>query len=146
MLTVFLILGFLLCPSVPVARAEDPVPAAIQAALTWLHGQQRADGSFGGTSVTADAVYTLALLGEDPDGPAWTQGNVSALDALEILAPGYVTRGAGEAGKVLRAVALTDANPRAFGGADLIALIEAAYDPATGRYHPDYLYRHTLAV
>ena len=146
MLTIFLILGFLLWPSVPVARAGDPAQEAIQAALAWLHGQQRADGSFGGTSVTSDAVYTLALLGEDPDGPAWTPGGVSALDALETLAPSYVTRGAGEAGKVLRAVALTDANPRAFGGADLVALIEAAYDPATGRYHPDYLYRHTLAV
>ncbi len=145
--TIFMILGFLLWPHVPAARAEESVPSAIQAALTWLHGQQRADGSFGGTSVTSDAVYTLALLGEDSDGPAWTGSDgVSALDALEALAPGYVTRGAGEAGKVLRAAALAGANPRAFGGTDLIALIEAAYDPATGRYHPDYLYRHTLAV
>jgi hypothetical protein len=65
---------------------------------------------------------------------------------LEALAPAYVTRGAGEAGKVLRAAALAGADPRAFAGQDLIALIEAAYDPATGRYDPYYLFRHTLAV
>ncbi len=29
---------------------------------------------------------------------------------------------------------------------DLIGVIQAAYDPATGRYHPSYLYRHTVAV
>jgi hypothetical protein len=146
LLTAFLIIGFLVWPSVPSAQAANSVPEAIQAALAWLHSQQHADGSFGGASVTSDAVYTLALLGQNPDGPAWTPASVSALDALETLAPSYVTRGAGEAGKVLRAVALAGANPRSFGGKDLIALIEAAYDPATGRYHPDYLYRHTLAV
>ena len=121
---------------------------AIQAALAWLHGQQHADGSFGGTSVTSDAVYTLALLGEDPDGPAWTPGGVSAaLDAAGDTGARLRDR----AGRARRArccavAGLTDANPRAFGGVDLVALIEAAYDPATGRYHPDYLYRHTLAV
>jgi hypothetical protein len=128
------------------AAAADPVQDAITRAVAWLHTQQRADGSFGAAGVTADAVYTLALLGEDPGGPGWTKNGTSALTALEALAPAYVTRGAGEAGKVLRAVALAGGNPRSFAGHDLIALIEAAYDPATGRYHPDYLYRHTLAV
>ena len=37
-------------------------------------------------------------------------------------------------------------NPRSFGGKDLIAIIEAAYDPLTGRYHPTFLFRHTLAI
>jgi hypothetical protein len=123
---------------------------AIQQALAWLHTQQGSDGGFGGVSVTADAVYTLALLGEDPDGLAWTKNGKSALDALEVLAAAtpdpYPLRGAGEAGKVLRAVALAGGNPRDFAGFDLVALIESAYTPASGRYHPTYLYRHTLAV
>jgi hypothetical protein len=136
----------LLAGTISPARADDPVHVAITSALSWLHTQQHADGSFGGASVTSDAVYTLALLGEDPDGPAWTKNGTSALAALETLAPAYATRGAGEAGKVLRAVALAGANPRTFAGMDLVAMIESAYDPATGRYHPDYLYRHTLAV
>jgi hypothetical protein len=29
---------------------------------------------------------------------------------------------------------------------DIIAVIETAYDPATGRYHPDFLFRHTIAI
>jgi hypothetical protein len=141
-LFVLLLLGGTFLP----ARADDPVHDAITDALTWLHGKQATDGSFGGVRGTADAVYVLALLGEDPDGAAWSKNGTSALEALEALADDYVTYGAGEAGKVLRAVALAGGDARDFAGHDLIALIEAAYDPATGRYHPDYLYRHTLAV
>ena len=66
--------------------------------------------------------------------------------ALAALAPGYVYADAGQAGKVARAVALAGGNPRSFGGLDLIAIIQKSYDPATGRYHPMLLYRHTLAV
>ena len=29
---------------------------------------------------------------------------------------------------------------------DIINVIEQAYDPATGRYHPTQLFHHTLAV
>ena len=119
----------------------------MQRAITWLHTQQLADGSFGGASVTADVVYVLALAGENPAGPAWTKlGGQSALNALAVLAPGYVFSDAGQAGKVARAVALAGGNPRAFGGLDLIDIIQKAYDPATGRYHPALLYRHTLAM
>lgn len=127
-------------------RADDPVPDAIARAVAWLHTRQLSDGSFGGASVTADAIYALALAGEDPDGAAWTKNGVSALDALEVQAASYATRGAGEAGKVLRAVALAGGNPHSFAGLDLVAEVEKHYDPATGRYHPDYLFRHTLAV
>jgi hypothetical protein len=151
-----LAVGLLLVVSLPVAHAEERIDAAACRALMWLHTQQCGDGSFGfrrpdGTctpsaSATADAVYVLALVGENPDGAAWTVGGKSALDALAELAPGYVFADAGQAGKVARAVALTGGDPRAFGGLDLIATINAAYDPATGRYHPNYLYRHTLAV
>ena len=89
----------------------------------------------------------LALAGENPAGSAWTQpGGQSALNALALLAPGYVFNDAGQAGKVARAVALAGGNPRAFGGLDLIDIIQKAYDPATGRYHPLLLYRHTLAM
>ncbi|MEJ5200438.1 MAG: hypothetical protein WHX53_16070, partial [Anaerolineae bacterium] len=43
-------------------------------------------------------------------------------------------------------VALAGGNPRSFAGQDLIAIIQRAYDPTTGRYHPALLYRHTLAL
>ena len=132
----------------PLARAaDDPV----QRAIAWLHTRQLSNGSFGDASATADVVYVLALAGEDPTGPAWTPpGGQSALNALAVLAPSYVFRGAGQAGRVARAVALAGGNPRAFGGVDLIDIIQNAYDPATGRFHSDLrsnlLYNHTLAV
>ena len=97
-------------------------------------------------SVTADAVYALALIGEDPAGAAWTVGGKSALDALAKLAPSYVYADAGQAGKVARAVALAGGDPRDFGGLNLIATIDTAYDPATGRYQPDFLSDTLLAV
>lgn len=133
----------------PAASAADPVQAAVQ----WLHTQQRADGSFGApksaepsAAITSDVVYALALAGENVDGPEWTKGSVSALDALEQMAPKYVAGDAGQAGKVARAAAKAGANPRSFGGVDVLAVIESAYDPATGRYHPNFLFRHTLAM
>ena len=141
---VFLAIGTAPLGTAPLAHAaDDPV----QRAIAWLHTQQLADGSFGGASITADVVYVLALAGENPAGPAWTQpGGQSALSALAVLAPGYVFNDAGQAGKVARAVALAGGNPRAFGGLDLIDIIQKAYDPATGRYSPMLLYRHTLAM
>jgi hypothetical protein len=155
-ISLVLAVGMFLIGSLPVAHADDRIGAAACRALFWLHTQQCSDGSFGfrgsngsctpSASVTADAVYALALVGEDPAGAAWTVGGKSALDALAKLAPSYVYTDAGQAGKVARAVALAGGNPRDFGGLNLIATINAAYNPTTGRYHPDYLYRHTLAV
>ncbi len=134
-------------PSQSVASASDPVRAAVQ----WLHTQQLPDGGFGvrGTAsaaTTADVVYALALAGEDPGGPAWTVNGRRALDALAKVAPKYIGTDAGQAGKVARAVAAAGRDPRTFAGMDIIAVIEAAYDPATGRYHPNFLFRHTVAM
>ena len=129
------------------AGAVDPSSQALE----WLHAQQRSDGSFGiggqgSPAMTADVVYTLALIGEDPAGPHWSVNGRSALGALEALAVPYANRDAGQAGKVARAVASAGGNPRSFAGLDLIQVIQAAYDPSTGRYHPQLLYRHTLAI
>ncbi|MEJ5199758.1 MAG: hypothetical protein WHX53_12615, partial [Anaerolineae bacterium] len=89
------------------AAGDDPVARAV----AWLHTQQRPDGAFGqptaSASLTADVVYVLALVGEDPAGPAWTPaGGRSALAALAALATDYAASDAGQAGKVARAVAL----------------------------------------
>jgi hypothetical protein len=136
----------------PVASAADPEETAVQKAIAWLQTQQLAEGGFGGPSkqpvpaITSDVVYALALAGEDVDGPLWTKGGVSALDALAKMAPGYIGGDAGQAGKVARAAAEAGENPRSFGGMDVIAVIEQAYDPATGRYHPSFLFRQTLAM
>jgi hypothetical protein len=138
------------------SKARSQEIAAVCRAIDWLHNQQLPDGGFGqrlpgnvyrsSAGVTADVVYVLALVGEDPGSPRWTVGGRSALDALETLAPGYVNTDAGQAGKVASAVALAGRNPRAFAGIDLIKIIQDFYDPKTGRYHPLYEFRHTLAV
>lgn len=129
----------------------DPVRQAV----AWLHTQQLPDGSFGlplsdgaymsSASATADVIYALVRAGEDPAGLAWTQGGKSALDALAVLAPGYA-QDAGQAGKIARAVAVAGGDPRSFGGLNLVEIIQKAYDPTTGRYDPNLLYRHTLAI
>jgi hypothetical protein len=135
------------------ASAADPVEMAVQKAVQWLHTQQLEDGGFGApnskmssAAITSDVVYALALAGEDVDGAEWTKGGVSALDALAKLAPAYIAGDAGQAGKVARAAAAGGANPRSFGGMDVLAVIEQAYDPATGKYHPNFLFRHALAI
>ncbi len=136
-------------------------PAGVQAddsltrALSWLHTQQLPDGSFGlrladgsylpSASATADVIYALVQLGEDPTGAAWKQGGKSALDALAVLAPEYV-HDAGQAGKIARSVALAGGDPRVFAGLNLVQIIQQAYDPVSGRYDPLLLYRHTLAI
>ncbi len=134
------------------AAAADPVQDAIGKAVAWLHTKQLADGSFGGASVTADAVYALVLSGENPAGAAWTKDGHTALGGLAGLASGYVCpigvcNDAGRAGRVARAVALAGGDPRAFGGMDLVAIIQSRYDAATGRYQSGTpLFGHTLAV
>jgi hypothetical protein len=137
-------------------KASPQEIAAVCRAIDWLHTQQLPDGGFGqrlsgggyrsSAGATADVVYVLALLGEDPAGPRWTVNGRSALDALARLAPGYVNTDAGQAGKVASAVALAGRDPRAFAGIDLVKIIQDSYDPKTGRYHPLYEFRHTLAV
>jgi hypothetical protein len=157
-LLILTLLVFLAAGMGSVTTAADDAPRvanseqeAIQKAVAWLHAQQLPDGGFGrgqsNASVTADLVYALALVGEDPDGPAWTTASGhTALGALETMTSPYVGTDAGQAGKVARAVAMAGGCPSAFGGVDLLRIIENAYDPATGRYHPSFLYRHTLAI
>ncbi|HEY65638.1 MAG TPA: terpene cyclase/mutase family protein [Caldilineae bacterium] len=119
---------------------------AVARALGWLHAQQRDDGSFGGVlTTTADVVYAAALAGEDPDGPSWTPGPRSLLDALRELSQTQATN-AGRVGKALRALGVagyTTADPTV---AALVAKLDTFYDPATGLYSPTQGFYHALAV
>ena len=155
------ILGILLLSGgfVP-AQAGGNVESAACRAIQWLDRQQKADGGFGFTTqtspaVTADVTYALALFGEDLAGPRWTtSAGENPLDALAAVAtvppeqgrPSWVQADPGQAGRLARAVALAGGNPRNFGGVDLVQLIQEFYDPATGLYHPNFLFRHALAV
>ena len=121
--------------------------AAVGKALSWLHAQQQSDGAVGGIGESCDIARAVAQAGEDPDGPAWTPGSVSLLQRCKLDLPTYLAReDAGRIAKVLRAAVATGEDPHAFGGYDLIALLEAQYDPETGFYHPYNLFRNALAI
>ena len=108
---------------------------------------QAADGRIGGTGDSCDMAWVVAKAGENPDGPAWTPGATSLLDACAADVPLYLARrDTGRMAKVLRAVVAAGADARHFGGLDLIAELEARYSPATGLYEPNFFYRHVLAV
>jgi len=122
---------------------------AIERVIDWFHAQQSDDGSIGNqnTGKSCEVTWVVALTGEDPDGPAWTPANVSLLDACERDIPIYLLRrDVGRMGKVLRAVVAASADPHDFGGLDLITEIESKYDPATGLYDPNYLFRQDIAI
>jgi len=115
-------------------------------ALAWLRTQQQADGGFGSGSTTADAVYAIAVAGQNPASESWSTNGISALDALANIASVYARNDAGQVGKVLRAVIAAHADPTDFGGVDLIATLQGLYDTNTGWYHSGSLFRHALAV
>jgi len=121
---------------------------AMRRGLDWLRTQQLADGSFGGGTVTADGVRTIALAGEDPDGYTWTVGGWSALAALEqqVATMPFLSNDAGMVGKLLLAVAAAGADPHNFGGLNLVTRLGELYDPVTGWYHAGSAFKHALAL
>ena len=155
-LSILLLLTFLLTTPFSVSAASGQLSsgddqaarrAAVAAALRWLHSQQATNGSIGGIGASCDVAWVAALAGEDPDGPAWTQQGVSLLDVCEAEAPTYLARrDVGRMAKVLRAATAAGANPRAFGGFDLIAELEARYNPTLGLYDGAFLFRQNLAA
>ena len=149
-LTLALLLFFLISlPAYALAptNSKDERRAAVDKAVQWLHTQQADDGSVGGLGMSCDVAVVAALAGEDPDGPEWTPTATSLLDKCEADVPVYLARrDAGRIAKVLRAAVAAGADPRSFGGLDLIAELEAKYDANTGLYHPSNFFRHNLAV
>lgn len=120
-------------------------------ALEWLSLQQQDDAGFGNGGATADAVYAIALCGQDADGPDWTKGVKSALDALEAKTLDYLAGAppggpAGELGKMIRAVEAAGGDPNNFAGRTLVDELKATYNASTGRYHPFKVFSHDLAL
>jgi hypothetical protein len=115
-----------------------PAAADGPGALDWLRSKQAADGGFAGDSdeasslgATVEAVFAIVSLGEDPNAWSSSEGNTPVAflqtKAAEVTLPGDIA-------KTLLAAVAAKANPRDFGGVDLIAALEAQYDPASGLY------------
>ena len=79
------VMSLLLVPMAGVVSAASyPLPpsnSAIQDALSYLRGQQAADGSIGGFGDSAFACIAIAAAGEDPN--TWENGGPSLVDYLK---------------------------------------------------------------
>lgn len=125
------------------ALAQAAAPA--DAALAWMRTQQQPDGSFPGfgPGESADAVIAFAAAGQDPTRV--TRVSRSALDYLATQAASYGASSPGAAAKLVLATVAAGQDPTSFGGANLLELIGASYDPASGQYGAD-VYGHALAL
>jgi hypothetical protein len=121
--------------------------AAVARALAWLHTQQQPNGAIGGLGGSCDMARVVALAGDDPDGPSWTPEQTSLLQRCKLDLPDYLARNdTGRLAKVLRAAQAANQNPHNFGGYDLLARLQAQYDPQTGLYAANNLFRNSLAL
>ena len=113
---------------VAAARADEPGAASsLNRALDYLKGRQQSDGGFaepgGGSSeqLTSWVVCAVAACGQD--AATWRKSGKTPLD--------YLARRAGNTSKLTDlekdclAVSSAGANPRSFGGRDLVAAIKS---------------------
>ena len=139
-----------------VTRAQTPAgtpehQAALNA-LLYLEGQQSAtDGSVaGGFSVNDLYVLGAAAAGYDPH--LLRHGGPSVVDYLTAHAaaacplPTATSPSAGGCGELIQAALASGGDPRAFGGLDLVARLNAYYDPATGKYGDGQAFTQALAI
>jgi hypothetical protein len=120
----------------PVVLADE----AIGAALNWVKAQEGADGGFSNgfspesdVSTTAEAVIALAAGGQDA-GTVRSSNGASPLDYLYQQVKTSQLEGTGIKAKVVLALVAAGLNPSDFAGQDLVAQLEAAYDPDSGSY------------
>ncbi|MDE3096197.1 MAG: hypothetical protein KGK07_09375 [Chloroflexota bacterium] len=115
--------------------------AAINKATAYIHSLQNPDGgfpAFGASSdagATIDASFALASAGIDPT--TVTNGGKSPVDYLAAQAPAYSGSAPGAAAKLVLGIATLRQDPGSFGGIDPVAVMEADYAPATGKFGSD---------
>ncbi len=148
LLPILLILLLLILPAHAAPRADTNTraqrEAAVARAIDWLHGQFLAGNIF--SMSTCDAARVVGLAGENPDADRWIHNGRSLLHACQQAYIQLPRKDAGEAAKAARAALASGQDPRAFAGTDLIAYLQAQYDPTTGFYHPTNLFRNSLAI
>ena len=115
--------------------AAVPAWADAKTAMEWLRAQQNDDGGFGAPessiAATIESIYAITAAGESPDD--WAQaGNTPFTYLGQNLSE--ITVSGGTTAKLILAVVAAGLDARDFNGSDLVATLEAMYDPATGRY------------
>ncbi len=110
---------------------------AADRALDWLNTARSDDGAFAAGAAnpgaTIDAALAAMAHGGWRDGPAGSDAR-TVTDYLASVAADYGARGPSAAGKLLAGIAALGADPRAFGGIDVVAVLTAHLDPATGAF------------
>jgi len=147
LLFTFLLISVLTFPVVaapaPVRLAAldtDRYTHAVDQAITWIKGQQEADGSFPtgwghAAGMTLDAIFAGVAAGEDVSEWRAGVGDPSAVEYLESVVNEYAVD-AGRTGKLVAGIVAAGEDPEAFGGEDLVARLKA-YDDGTGAYAAD---------
>ena len=117
-------------------------PAAVLGA-EFIRTTQQDDGGFGGfgPGQSMDAIYAIRAAGLDPN--TFVKNGTTPADYLRGVAAEADT--AGSAAKGALAARALGLDPRDVNGVDFIAVIESAYDPATGAYAED-AFTHALIV
>jgi hypothetical protein len=125
---------WLFCLFTLIVWSVAPALAGAPEALTWLRARQNADGGFSGDSgsasdpsATVEAIFAGVAGGQDP--AAWAQGGNTPISFLESKASSALAK-PGDNAKLILAVVAAKRNPRSFGGADLVASLEAKLDPS----------------
>ena len=133
------------------ASATPEFADAANAALTWVKGQQQPDGSFPGFGAGSSVDVLLAFVSaqdnqEVGDGSlsTYTAQGSKLITFLESKVAD-LTKTPGSAGKLLVAVAGNGMDGKAFGGVDLIGVINSSYDASTGQYGNDII-GHAFAI
>jgi hypothetical protein len=136
----------MLAGSVGVAQAQSAqsYPDAAASALAWVETQQQPDGSFAGFGAGSTVDVLLALLASGADPSAYSKGGNTPVTFLQSKAADLAATPGG-AGKLLIAVATLGNGTGPFGGVDLIAAINSAYDDATGQFGKDAI-GHAFAM
>ena len=128
---------------IPPASAASARSEAIKDAASFLASRQQPDGSFFRAGAPADGVSevvaALATVGAEREVRA------RAMRYLEKSAVARARERGGYAGRITQGIVAAGHDPRAFAGADVVAILESFYDPVTGRYD-NGIYANALAV
>jgi hypothetical protein len=103
----------------------QPTDAKIANALSYLHGQQTAEGDIGGFGPSAWVTMAIAAAGEDPH--EWKVGdNPSIIDYLATNAGGATS--ATDYARMILAIVAAEEDPASFGGVSFVTLLKGQYD------------------
>jgi hypothetical protein len=125
------------------ASAAGPNQEAALKGAAFIATTQQPDGGFGGfgPGQSFDAILALRSAGLDPNSVE-TAGK-SPADYLAGVAS--TLEGAGLLGKAALAARALGLDPRDVAGINLLAALDATFDPATGRYAED-AFSQSLAI